>query len=199
MSLDAIMLKYPTDKSSAHHNYCHIYESYFAPLKNQPITLLELGVGGYHFEDRGGGDLQGFAEYFPKAFIHAVDIHPKKIKGRFITHVGSQADEGFLNGLIDQIGAPDIIIDDASHINPLTIRSFEILFPKLKRGGIYIIEDCHTSYWKDIATDGTDFKGGDHPGTVMNHFKAMADRVNLEEIDVKGIHFYKQLIVILKK
>jgi len=40
-------------------------------------------------------------------------------------------------------GPFDIIIDDASHISPLSIRSFEILFKLLKRGGIYVIEDLH--------------------------------------------------------
>lgn len=42
----------------------------------------------------------------------------------------------------------DIIIDDGSHMVRHVIASFEALFPYLRRGGLYIIEDLHTSYWK---------------------------------------------------
>ena len=28
------------------------------------------------------------------------------------------------------------------------IKTFEHLFPKINPGGIYIVEDTHTSYWK---------------------------------------------------
>ena len=41
----------------------------------------------------------------------------------------------------------DIIIDDGGHHMHEQITSFETLFPHLKSGGLYIIEDLHTSYW----------------------------------------------------
>ena len=167
MTLDQIMLKYPaTDKSSIHHDYCKTYERFFAPLRYQPILLFEVGVGGYQYPDRGGADLLGFAEYFPLAQIHAIDIHPKTglDKGRISTHVCSQDDEPALKVLIEKIGAPDIIIDDGSHVNPLTIRTFEILFPLLKDGGIYVVEDAHTSYWPDAGFEGCeDRENKTHP------------------------------------
>jgi hypothetical protein len=74
------------------------------------------------------------------------------------------------------------------------------MFPLLKSGGIYVVEDTETSYWSAVATDGTDFKGGDHPNTVMNYFKRKADEVNLiEKTDIEAVHFYKGIIIILKK
>ena len=35
----------------------------------------------------------------------------------------------------------DLVIDDASHRYPETVASFEVLFPRLRTGGLYVIED----------------------------------------------------------
>jgi hypothetical protein len=35
----------------------------------------------------------------------------------------------------------DLVVDDASHLGPQTRASFETLFPRLRAGGLYIIED----------------------------------------------------------
>ena len=43
-TLDEIGLKYGTDKSSSHHHYLPFYETFMAPLRDAPITLLEIGV-----------------------------------------------------------------------------------------------------------------------------------------------------------
>jgi demethylmacrocin O-methyltransferase len=43
----------------------------------------------------------------------------------------------------------DIILDDGSHINDDVIQSFKIMFPKIRKGGVYIAEDLQTSYWSN--------------------------------------------------
>jgi len=42
----------------------------------------------------------------------------------------------------------NIIIDDASHKSEDVIATFELMFYRVRPGGLYIIEDLHTSYWK---------------------------------------------------
>ena len=42
--------------------------------------------------------------------------------------------------------AIDLVIDDASHVYEPTLASFETLFPHLRPGGLYIIEDWQWSY-----------------------------------------------------
>lgn len=49
----------------------------------------------------------------------------------------------------------DIIIDDGCHIVEHQITSFKTLFPLIKPKGMYIIEDLHTSYWKEYGGKGT--------------------------------------------
>lgn len=202
ITLDSIAIKHGTDKSSLHHNYCVVYEKHFESLRDKHIVLLELGTGGYHYEGRGGESMRMWDEYFWRGRIHSVDIYPKtgiKVPARCAIHQCSQTDSERLGMIINDCGQPDIIVDDASHINPLTIESFEILWPRLKPGGIYVVEDTETSYWDAVASDGTDLKGGYHEGTVMNYFKRLTDTVNNKpERRIASIHFYKGLIIIYK-
>lgn len=201
MSLDQIARRHGTDKSSEHHNYCPTYERYFEPLRNHPIILLELGIGGYDRPGIGGHGLKTWEEYFHQGKIYGVDNQDKSFldKGRIKTFCCGQDDPVALNNIIGEIGFPDIIIDDASHVSPLTIKSFQLLFPLLKVGGIYVIEDVHASYWPDHG-----YHGGTHEGTTMNYFKRLADSLNASESKVpngegiKSIQFWEKLIFVLK-
>ena len=59
-------------------------------------------------------------------------------------YIGDQENIDFLNGLnIDNL---DIVIDDGGHQFKQQINSFNTLFTKLNDGGIYLIEDTHSSY-----------------------------------------------------
>lgn len=202
MTLDQLAIKNGTDKSSHHHNYCVVYEKYFEHLRNTNILLFEVGVGGYKYANRGGESLRMWSAYFPQGRIVSIDLYDKTgihVPNNCEVHKCSQDDgKGLMNVLNGR--TCDIIIDDGSHINPLTITTFEILFSQLKPGGIYVVEDTETSYWSAVATDGTDFKGGTHEGTVMNYFKRKCDEINLiETSDIAAVHFYKGLIIVLKK
>lgn len=193
MTLSQLALKHDTDKGPQHHNYTAIYERYLDPLRHTKQTLLELGVGGYEFPDRGGQSLRMWVEYAGKDwFISAIDVHKKEfeVAGAFI--IPCSQDDDLALQLICRTAQPTIIIDDASHINPLTIRSFEILFPLLAPGGLYIVEDTETSYW-GIIHDGTDYGGGVETGIVA-HLKYYIDVP-----EVEYIHFYKGVIIIKKK
>lgn len=199
MTLDQIGLKCQTDKASSGHNYLVQYERIIGHLKDEPITLLEVGYGGYHYPNRGGQSMRMWREYFSTASIHAFDIYIKtNIPPNTFLHIASQDSPEQLEAAIRSVGQPDLIIDDGSHISPLTITTFKTLFPHLKKGGIYIVEDLHTSYW-GLATDGTDFKGGDHPDTIMNYMKTLTDTLNHEnELGIESISFHTKFVVIKK-
>jgi hypothetical protein len=42
----------------------------------------------------------------------------------------------------------DIVIDDASHLYAESRRSFELLFPRMRPGGLYVIEDWAWFHWR---------------------------------------------------
>jgi cephalosporin hydroxylase len=152
MNLEELCIKHKTDKQILKgHGYSKYYEQYFEPMRNNNLTILELGV-------REGWSMTMWEEYFPNAHIWGIDndFEQKCPKGfsspRLHFHLGSQTDDAFLNKINKMAGGFDIIIDDCSHISPLTIKSHTVLFPLLKSKGIYVIEDLHTNF-KEPCTE----------------------------------------------
>jgi len=127
------MPEYPTDKLE--NGYLPLYESLVPELGEIP-RILELGV------DRGGG-LELFHELWPAALILGVDHNPGAVwPGFAVQLVYDQADVA-LPGRLAKLGVTglELVVDDASHDGALTAASFELLFPLLVPGGVYVIED----------------------------------------------------------
>lgn len=199
---------YKTDKIGGHF-YTQHYQLHFKKFKYKKINLLEIGVGGYKNPFSGGNSLRMWKKYFPFGNIFSIDIYDKSpIQERKIKiFKGSQVDDFFLNSVLKETGDLDLIIDDGSHINEHVIQTFKLLFPKLKKGGIYVIEDTQTSYWKSYGGDSMNLN---NPNTMMNFFKSLTDGLNHKEIinpafqenyydkNIVSIHFYHNLIFIYK-
>lgn len=138
-SLNEIGIKYKSDKSSSYHCYLELYDEHFSTYRGKNINFLEIGI---HL----GDSLNIFNEYFENATITAIDIqnmsHLQK-KNIRIVH-GDQSDRSLLKEFEDNFY--QIIIDDGSHKMEHQQVSFGVLFKKLKSGGLYIIEDLHTSF-----------------------------------------------------
>jgi SAM-dependent methyltransferase len=151
-------------------HYFPIYEKHFTPIRNKPIKILEIGI-------LNGGSLEMWRYYFPEATIVGIDINPlcKQHEQEGINvRIGDQTDEKFLQSLIDEFGAFDLIIDDGSHHVAHVNKTFQFLFPKLADDGIYFIEDTHAAYW--------DSHGGSikEPESINNVAKGMIDSINAD-------------------
>ena len=143
MNLEELAIKYGTDKKcNGGHCYTPYYEQFFEKHRHENVNFIELGV-------REGWSIGMWEEYFTKANIYCIDndmegLCPSRFESPRINFtLCSQTDESVLNGIATSAGGFDIIIDDASHISNLSIQSFKILFPHLKKNGIYVIEDLH--------------------------------------------------------
>lgn len=164
-TLDEIFLECKTDKSSQTHCYAKSYEQYFESIRDKELVILELGVAG-------GCSIQAWRKYFPNAKVYGIDNNYDCAgEGIFI---GSQIDWEFLQKVLDEIGTPDIIIDDASHYGPFTIKSFEILFPKLAKGGWYVVEDAACFYDRTYGE-----ADGNGISEVFNFFSSLAMHVDI--------------------
>jgi SAM-dependent methyltransferase len=66
----------------------------------------------------------------------------------------NQSDSAQLRAIVQKEfdGPLDLVIDDASHMYSPTKASFETLFPLLRPGGLYIIEDWAWAHWKEFQT-----------------------------------------------
>ena len=195
-----------TDKQGRHW-YAPHYQHHFAPRRGEPLTLLELGVGGYDDPRAGGESLRMWKAFFPRARIYGLDVFDKKAveEPRIRVFQGSQDDPAFLARVVAETGPLDIVIDDASHVNAAVLASFDVLFPHVREGGIYAIEDLQTSYWPK-------FGGSLDPlaATSMNALKRLADGLNhAERIEpgyqptfldrnVRSVHFYHNLAFVYR-
>ena len=144
-----------TDKGPSQHNYTELYERLFLQWKNDPIKIFEIGIAN-------GGSLEMWQTYFPKARIFAADIDPKTQfnNDRVTTLIADQANRAQLAAAIETAGGDiDILIDDGGHTMEQQQVSLGYLFPSVRAGGYYVIEDVHTSLpalWKGyaVARDG---------------------------------------------
>lgn len=171
------------------HGFLDIYENLWKDLQNEPITLLEIGI--YN-----GNSLITWDKWFPSARIIGIDKYaqPLRVDSRAERYYGDQADKEFLNSII--LKSPqgfDIIIDDGGHHWHEQQISFEILWPAVKSGGMYIIEDLHTSadkYWIGNAEiDTVEYL------TKFVYPLAIGTPIK----DIYSISFYSKLAVLIKK
>jgi len=201
------------------HRWQHYFEAYDFHFQFKSIKrLLEIGV-------KDGGSLWMWKKYFPDTEIVGID-YDKKCKqweGEGIEiYIGDQTDGRFLNKVNEDVGPFDIVIDDGSHKMFDQKFTFALLFPLLNDGGIYVIEDLHTSFWpiwgggRGVSPDGEDT--WDAPGTTIAMLKdfiidlhgwakrsdearnlKIDDPPSWYEKNISSIHFYDSLCFVYKK
>ncbi len=152
-------------------HYFPIYDRHFAAWKGRDLTFLEVGV-------LDGGSLAMWRRYFgPLAKVIGIDVDPdcaaRGLPGAHV-RIGDQSDPIFLQSIIDEFGAPDIVLDDGSHQMAHVRATFDFLYPKMMKNSVYLIEDMHTSYWHEFGG------GWDNPDTIINHAKNLVDKLNAD-------------------
>jgi hypothetical protein len=88
-------------------------------------------------------------------------LREKDLGDRIKTYWGiNQSDTESLRKIVEaEFSSPlDLIIDDASHFYEQTKSSFNFLFPRLREGGVFLIEDWSWSY-SNVSTQSTYFHG----------------------------------------
>jgi hypothetical protein len=192
--------------------YFDIYESHFAKYVNMNPTVLEIGVAK-------GGSLEMLSKYFVNGEIHGLDINEKIMNYTFdekniFCHLGDQGDPKYWEQFNQNVNMQfDVIIDDGSHINSHQILTLLNLWPRLKEGGTYLVEDTHTSYWNWADTGGKEYGGGyRREGTFIEASKELIDFLHrqfngvlfpdvLKQVfeDLYSVTYYNSVVVFTKK
>jgi trans-aconitate methyltransferase len=147
MTLCELAVKYGTDK---HPWYTPTYEMLLGSQRFKVRKVLEIGIGnlsqmshvhGY----QPGASLRMWRDYFPGAQIFGLDIDPQVMiqDARIETRVCDQSNAEALKHIGEEWGKFDLIVDDGSHDPQHQLLSFETLWPYLREGGYYIIEDVN--------------------------------------------------------
>ena len=97
-------------------------------------------------------------DYFGKdAKIIGIDIDERCKafeEDQISIEIGSQESVEFWNGFKKKYPRVDILLDDGGHTMQQQIVTFQQMFPHIKDGGIYMCEDCHTSYREEYGGGG---------------------------------------------
>ncbi len=138
-TLQELAAKHGTDKGSAH-SYMPIYDRLLGPLREKKVRcrLVEIGVDQ-------GQSMRMWREAFPLEWsvegiendgrnfrwgdLDGCQVHPIDATD------GDYLDRVFANGCLD------VVIDDGSHRERDYLLSWCWLWPKVRPGGLYFIED----------------------------------------------------------
>lgn len=119
-------------------------------LRLQPRRIVELGVAS-------GGSTAFLATLARPERLIAIERKADRIPELDAfpcIHVAYGTDQADRAAIREVVGDEplDLVVDDASHLLDLTRTSFNILFPRLRPGGVYVIEDwawAHADYGDD--------------------------------------------------
>ena len=161
--LNILCDKYGSDKGSVFgyndvynrpsHNYTKIYSSIFAPIKEGVKNVFECGLGTYNPQYKSnmgpngkpGASHRVWRDYFQSATIYGADIDKDVLfsEDRIVTGYMDQTNKESIERFFKDHNIPDldIAIDDGLHEFSAGISLYENVFPLVKNGGIYIIED----------------------------------------------------------
>ena len=150
--LTEIANQYNTDKGTnavcdngfKGHGFTEFYYDHIKHLNNP--TILEIGVWK-------GASTKMFNEFFNgECEIYCIDIDPNRdvsnLGDNVHFYVVDQGNEEQLRNFVKEIGDVkfDIILDDGSHQIYHQMLTYLILRNLLKKDGMYIMEDLHTSF-----------------------------------------------------
>jgi predicted O-methyltransferase YrrM len=157
------------------------FERFWSATTFRPRNMLEIGIWD-------GGSAAFWFEHLRPERLVAIDIEDREdnpyfrayvekneLQGRVITHWRTdQADGARLHEIVDRDlgGALDCVIDDGSHLYEHTKASFEALFPRLRPGGLYIIEDWAWEHWPEFQDPGNFWAHRDSASPLLNEITA---------------------------
>lgn len=188
------------------HHYLKIYDRHLNRFRGKNPVVLEIGVAY-------GGSLEMWNHYFGSGCtIYGVDINPQCLKYQTILNdgkendniqirIGNQEDPVFWEDFKASTPMFDIVIDDGGHTMKGQITTFEQIYDKIKKNGVYICEDLHTSY---IPEFGGAYK---KPDTFIEYSKNFVDLINAHWWDCPDKSFrqktdsvtYYDSVIVLEK
>ena len=209
----AIALKPGTDKVTKH-MYQIMYGRFLIPYydQNPTMKMLEIGLGcDMHYGP--GASVAVWKKLFPKADLWEAEFDAgcvtKHREGVMLKGInlltGDQGNDVVLDSWIETSGGNfDVVIDDGGHHNCQIWHSFQKLWPTVKPGGLYFMEDMHVGKLNKYRTYTTDTCGKDF--IVVDKLKEYLDvmihhdqRKEFAESDIEFIFCQYQACVLGKK
>jgi hypothetical protein len=126
--------RFGSDKVSVH-KYNNMYDVELSSFIGKEIRFLEIGVCS-------GWSLDGWRKFFgDKAKITGLDISTDWVVFDEEEILVCDATDPISLKILEGRGEWDIVVDDGSHKLEDQIKTFELLWPKVASGGVFVIED----------------------------------------------------------
>lgn len=193
------------------HYYTKWYDFYFSSIRLDNLSILEIGSSTEK-------SLLMWKKYFKHSDIYGLRFEKlkknAKISNKFKVFTEEKFNKLSFNNIFKKVPTGfDIVIDDGSQAIAGQIETFEYLFKNLNPGGIYIIEDLHTSYkdkhviksekssidYLKKRVDDVNYQG---KSNINNFEKIIRNDMKLlegYERTVMSIHFYPGICFIFKR
>jgi len=129
--------KYGTDKAPWCWGYTKVYAEW---VPKETRVVLELGV-------LSGASLRMWRDYLPSAMVYGIDNDANCMvtgEPRIETFCFNAYDLRELMETLEKIGPIELFIDDALHDPRVQIPMLLAVWPHLRSGGVYAIEDIMT-------------------------------------------------------
>jgi cephalosporin hydroxylase len=185
--IDRFDLNPTTDKNSVHCYVKGYYEQQFFKYKNKKINFLEIGI-------RGGGSIKLWSEYFTNAkSIIGIDVDESVIVNQFkdIDRVTYYFGDAYTEKIVNKVPTLDIFLDDGPHTLESQLDAIKYYLPKVKSGGLFLIEDVQEESWFDNLEDEVNKLDGKNQYII--------ERVDLRHMkNMYGDHRYDDLIFAVK-
>ena len=150
-------------------NYAEFYFNLFNHCRNEIKLVFECGLGTNNTDipsnmtsgGKPGASLRVWRDYFINADIYGADIDKNILfsSERIKTYEVDQTNKNSIENMWKEINLEnfDLIIDDGLHNREGGVTFFKNSFFKLKKDGIYIIEDVSNKYLELIINDLKEF------------------------------------------
>lgn len=144
-----LLIESGSDKYYRHH-YERYYKRWLSPFRlKSNLTFLEIGADT-------GRSLNLWENYFSDpqlllglAYSNSGNrvVQAGQRSERVSVFYGDQSRKETMNEL-SKLGPWDIIVDDGSHVPSHVVYTLFEMWNSVKHGGLYVIEDLETNYWK---------------------------------------------------
>jgi len=147
-----------TDKNTVH-SYLELYENLLSGKKETARNVLEIGIG--EFNNKGGGSLLLWRDYFKNATIYGLDIYSienvmdeLKNDTRVVLYTSSDAynEDVFRQRFHGKNLLFDFMLDDGPHTLESMVQFIRLYSKLMTKDGIMIIEDIPSWDWIKILT-----------------------------------------------
>lgn len=148
-----------SDKAQGH-DYHRIYAPLLGPIRNDPLNILEIGLGTNNIDvqsnmgkdGRPGASLRAFRDWLPNARIYGADIDERILfsEERIMTYHVDQTNRLSLRGLAARFEPHsfDLIIDDGLHTPEANINTVNFALGLLKDNGVLVVEDIGEEFFE---------------------------------------------------